>query len=191
MRPPILIIFPLALAAGLAAGATAAGATAAAADGAGPPPAARHGGTLTTTPAHTFETVMAADGVRVFLLTDEAAPAMVEKAAGTAVLKLPGGRSLEVALVRREPAAGESATYFCPMHAEVVQDEPGTCEPCGGMTLFEQDFLFGAADLKGLDLAGIGVMIRLSGLRGPEKEATFSPAFPTPDTKAAAMQSGT
>ena len=47
----------------------------------------------------------------------------------------------------RAPAADGPGIYFCPMHAEVVQKTPGKCEPCGGMVLFHQDELFGAADL--------------------------------------------
>ncbi|HOX26904.1 MAG TPA: heavy metal-binding domain-containing protein [Candidatus Krumholzibacteria bacterium] len=143
-----------------------------------------HGGTVTTTRAHAFETVLAADGLRVFLFTGELAPAMVEKARGTAHLALPGGRSVEVALAPREPAEGEAITYFCPMHAPIVQSEPGECKICGGMVLYEQDYLFAAVDLAGVDPAAVKAMVRITGLRGAEKEATFSPAFPTPARKA-------
>jgi FtsP/CotA-like multicopper oxidase with cupredoxin domain len=30
-----------------------------------------------------------------------------------------------------EPASGETVIYACPMHSEVVRDEPGTCPKCG------------------------------------------------------------
>jgi hypothetical protein len=149
-----------------------------------------HGGAVTATKAHAFETLVTPQGVRVFLYTDELAPAMVEKATGTAKLALPDGRTLEVPLKAHQPAAGEPISYFCPMHAEVVRDAPGKCELCGGMVLFVQDHLFGAADLGGVDLAGVSALIRVSGLRGVEKEATFTPAFPTPDGKAAAVRAG-
>ena len=149
-----------------------------------------HGGAVTATKAHAFETLITPQGVRVFLYTDELAPAMAEKATGTAKLALPDGRTLEVPLKTRQPAAGEPTSYFCPMHAEVVRDAPGKCEPCGGMVLFVQDHLFGAADLGDVDLAGVSALIRVSGLRGVEKEATFTPAFPTPDGKAAAVRTG-
>jgi len=143
-----------------------------------------HGGVVTATRTHVFETVLAADGVHIYLFTDEKAPAMVERATGTAHLSLPDGRTVEVALTARKPAEGAAAVYFCPMHTEVVQDHPGECNLCGGMTLFTQDDLFGPADLAGVDLAKVQAMIRITGLRGPEKDATFSPAFSTPAEKA-------
>jgi hypothetical protein len=143
-----------------------------------------HGGVVSSTQSHAFETVVAMDGIRVYLYTDELAPAMVEKASGKAVLKLPGGKSVEVKLVREIPGTNEAAVYFCPMHAEVVQDAPGECEPCGGMKLFTQDRLFGKADLSNVPAQELSAMIRLSGLRGRVKEATFTPAFRTPERKA-------
>lgn len=33
----------------------------------------------------------------------------------------------------------KSFTYYCPMHPEVEQDQPGTCDKCGGMTLVLKD----------------------------------------------------
>ncbi len=149
-----------------------------------------HGGAVTATKAHAFETLITPQGVRVFLYTDESAPAMVEKATGTAKLALPDGRTLDVPLKTRQPAGGEPTAYFCPMHAEVVRDAPGKCELCGGMVLFVQDHLFGAADLGAVDPAAVTALIRVSGLRGAEKEATFTPAFSTPDEKAGAVQAG-
>jgi hypothetical protein len=149
-----------------------------------------HGGVVTTTKAHAFETLITPQGVRVFLYTDELAPAMIEKATGTAKVKLPDGRTLDVTLAAHEPVAGEPTVYFCPMHASVVRDAPGTCELCGGMTLYRQDNLFGAVDLAGVDLTKVSATIRVTGLRGSEKEATFSPAFSTPDEKAGAAKTG-
>ena len=83
------------------------------------------GGVVTTTKAHAFETLLTPQGVRVFLYTDELAPANVEKATGTAKLKLPDGRTLDLVLTAREPAAGEPTSYFCPMHPSVVRDGAG------------------------------------------------------------------
>ena len=157
---------------------------------AAPVTAPLHGGVVSTTKAHAFETLITAQGVRVFLYTDELAPAMVEKAAGTATLALPGGRTLELPLKARQPAAGEPTSYFCPMHAEVVRDAPGKCELCGGMTLFVQDHLFGAADLAGVDPAAVSALIRVTGLRGGEKEASFAPAFSQPEEKAGPARAG-
>ena len=149
-----------------------------------------YGGALSTTQAHVFETVVSADGIRVYLYTDELAPAMVEKATGTAVLKLPGGRSVEVKLVTQKPADEKTGVFFCPMHPEVVQDRPGECEPCRGMILYHQDALFGKADLAGVKPEELSATIRVKGLRGREKEVTFAPAFRTPERKAGNETSG-
>jgi len=155
-----------------------------------PTKAPLHGGVVTTTEAHAFETLLTPQGVRVFFYTDELAPAYVEKATGTAKLKLPDGRTLDLVLKTREPAAGEPTSYFCPMHPPVVRMAPGKCELCGGMVLYVQDHLFGAADLSGVDLGKVSAMIRVIGMRGGEKEATFAPAFSTPDKKAGAATTG-
>ena len=40
----------------------------------------------------------------------------------------------------RPPSDGKAKTvYWCPMHTEVVQDTPGTCEKCGGMVLEKKE----------------------------------------------------
>ncbi len=149
-----------------------------------------HGGAVIEAGAHVFETALARDGVHVWFYTDERAPAMAGRAAGAATLKLPDGQVREVPLVLRAAPADGPGTYFCPMHAEVVQTRPGTCEPCGGMILFHQDELFGAIDLAGLDPGAVTAQVRLTGLKGPQKEATFSSVFPRPDGKAAAPATG-
>ncbi len=143
-----------------------------------------HGGVLNSTKGHVFETVLAADGIHVYLYTEAKAPELVEKAKGTAMLKLPGGKSLEVKLAPREPAEGERTAYFCPMHPEVVQMTPGECEPCNGMILYKQDRLFGAANLAGVKAEQVTAMVRLTGLSGRVKDATFTPAFRAPERKA-------
>lgn len=149
-----------------------------------------HGGTVTTAATHVFETLVAADGLHVWLYTDESAPAMVGRAGGTATLKLPDGSTRDLTLAVKAPVKDAPGVYFCPMHAEVVQKTPGQCEPCGGMVLFQQDELFGASDLKGIDPAGVTAQLRLTGLKGQPKEASFSPAFPGPDGKAGAKAKG-
>jgi hypothetical protein len=149
-----------------------------------------HGGGVTEAESHVFETSLTREGLHVWFHTEERAPAMVGRASGTATLKLPNGQVREVALTLRVPAADGPGVYFCPMHAEVVQKTPGRCEPCGGMVLFHQDELFGTADLAGVDLAGVTAQVRVTGLKGRRKEATFSPAFPLPDVKAAPQTTG-
>ena len=149
-----------------------------------------HGGTVAESNGHVFESLLAADGLHVWLFTDESAPAMAGSAAGTASLKLPDGKVREVTLARRDAPVAGQGVFFCPMHAEVVRTAPGQCEPCGGMKLFHQDELFGASDLKGIDLAAVAAQVRVTGLKGKQKEASFSPAFPQPDGKAAPHAQG-
>lgn len=149
-----------------------------------------HGGVVTASGSQVFESTLAADGLHVWFFTDERAPAMVGRAGGTATLKLPDGTVRDVTLALRAPAAGAAGVYFCPMHAEVVRKAPGKCEPCGGMVLFHQDELYGAMDLKGVDLSAVTAQVRLTGLKGANKEASFSPAFPLPDGKAAPKAAG-
>jgi outer membrane protein TolC len=129
-----------------------------------------------------FETVLAPDGVRLYLMTDNLTPAMIERARGTATLSLGDGRVLHLPLVKQDPRPGERATYFCPMHPEVVQPDSGKCQPCGGMILYAQDYLFGAANLG--TPAGIRVLIQVTGLGDLAGDAIFAPAFPTPEPKA-------
>lgn len=173
---PVLFVLALALSAGSA--------------GAGTLVAPLHGGAVTESSGHVFESVLAADGLHVWLYTDESAPAMAGAVAGTASLKLPDGNAREITLARRDAPVADQGVFFCPMHAEVVRTAPGQCEPCGGMKLFHQDELFGASDLKGFDLAAVAAQVRVTGLKGKLKEASFSPAFPLPDGKAAPHAQG-
>jgi hypothetical protein len=149
-----------------------------------------HGGVVTEVEGHVFETLIDREGLHVWFHTDELAPAMVGRAGGTASLKLPDGQVREVTLTAREPAADDRGVFFCPMHPEVVQGTPGKCEPCGGMILFHQDELLGAVDLSGIDARAVTAQVRLTGLKGRHKEATFSPAFPAPDGKAGRNDTG-
>lgn len=148
-----------------------------------PTTAPLHGGVVARTGTDVFETLITPQGVRVFVYTDELGPANVGKAIGTARLKLPDGRTLDLSLTRREPAGEEPKSYFCPMHPQVVRREPGKCELCGGMILYVQDHLFGPADLAGIDPGGIAATIRVTGLGGGVAVATFMPAFSTPEKK--------
>jgi hypothetical protein len=51
-----------------------------------------HGGAVTETEAHVFEAAIARDGIHVWFHTDERAPAMIGRAAGSATLRLPDGK---------------------------------------------------------------------------------------------------
>jgi hypothetical protein len=152
--------------------------------------AARHGGVMTLTKAHAFETVLAPHGIRVYIDTEEQTPAMVEKATGVATITLADGKTTTVKLVAEAPGGNEPATYFCPMHAEVIQDKPGECTLCGGMKLFKQDRLHGQVDLSKIKPEELKLSVKVSGMRGTEKEVTFSPAFRAPDRKAEGTKSG-
>lgn len=149
-----------------------------------------YGGAVSKTKSHIFETQLMPDGVRIWFYSDQAAPANVEKAGGTAKLKLPDGRNLELALKRGQPTAKETGIYFCPMHANVVERKPGECALCGGMKLYTQDYLFGGADLAGIAPDSIAAEIRVTGLPGGEKDVTFAPIFPKQGGNAANRQAG-
>jgi hypothetical protein len=139
-----------------------------------PRPGELHGGALVSTPAGNFETVFAADGIRIYLYTSEKTPAMVEGQTGSVVLKIAGGANEEVRLTAEAPAEKEPGVYFCPMHSQVVQMTPGQCKLCGGMTLYEQNRLFGKADLSKVKPGAVTAEIKIRGLQGKLKEASFS-----------------
>jgi hypothetical protein len=142
------------------------------------------------TKQHHFETVFAADGVRVYAYTHEQAPMMIEKAKGTISLVTKEGTKKDVALARAAPVEGESAVYFCPMHPAVVHKEPGVCTLCGGMKLYQQDCLFGKVDLSKVEPGSMKAIVRVTDLEGTEKEVTFAASFPTPEVPGGKEPSG-
>lgn len=196
MKPTIRLFTPASRSAAVAAAFLLAASTVAPAAGiaATADPAAitapLHGGAVTKTAAGLFETALAADGVRVWFYSAKGSPMGVEKAGGKASLKLPDGRSLDLTLAARQPAKSEAAIYYCPMHAEVVQREPGKCKLCGGMNLYTQDYLFAAADLAKVAPSAVTAQIRLTGLDGAQKEATFAPIFTAPPAGTAPQKTG-
>jgi hypothetical protein len=139
-----------------------------------PQPGELHGGKLIATPGGNFETVFAADGVRIYFYTAGKTPAMVEGQTGSVVLMIAGGARQEIPLVAEAPAEKEPGVYFCPMHTEVVQMTPGVCNLCGGMRLYEQNRLFGKADLSKAEAGSVTAEIRIRGLQGKMKEVRFS-----------------
>jgi hypothetical protein len=136
-----------------------------------------HGGAVAATAEHRFETVLAPQGIFVYVYGANGAPAMVHKASGTASLRFPDGATKEIALAAEAPAPGEPAAYFCPMHADVVRDAPGVCEACGGMKLYTQDRLAGRVDGAGLGAKGVEASIRIRGLASKEREVAFRQAL--------------
>ncbi len=140
-----------------------------------------HGGIMTSTKANLFETVIAADGIRIFRYGLDGAPRSIDEAGGTIEVKLPGGAKQKVDLERGVPAEGMQAIWFCPMHPEVVRDASGACPICG-MSLIAQDFLYapielelsGAAHGHGAEGREVEARIKLKGLGEPERKAQFS-----------------
>jgi hypothetical protein len=133
-----------------------------------------HGGRVTAAKEHHFETVFAADGLRVFLYNANQSPMMIKKVQGTATLVFENGAEVEIPLVRGEPKEGDPAVHFCPMHEEVVQRKTGLCTHCSGMKLFVQDYLYAKADLSKVKPDEIKASITIEGLKGKEKRVTFT-----------------
>jgi hypothetical protein len=138
---------------------------------------ALHGGQVTMTQSHHFETLFAADGIRIFTYSADQAPQMTEKAKGVVALKFKDAPAQEIALVLQQPQKGEQTVYFCPMHKDVVQMEPGICKQCGGMKLFAQDYLYAKADLSKVALGTLEAVVALEGLKAPEAKVTFTQPF--------------
>jgi len=136
-----------------------------------------HGGRVTMTQNHHFETLFSPDGIRIFTYSADQAPQMTEKAKGQVTLKFKDAPAQELAFVVQQPQKGEQTVYFCPMHKDVVQMEPGVCKQCGGMKLFAQDYLFAKADLSKVDPGTLEAIVSLEGLKAPEPKATFTQAF--------------
>ena len=138
----------------------------------------RHGGEVTMTKGHHFEAVWVPEGLRIYIYGENQAPLDVEKAAGTVTFRFKDGTSKDVALVKETPVDGEVPTvYFCPMHPDVVQMQPGTCPKCGGMKLFTQDRLTAKVDLSHVAADSMKAVVKIAGLAGPLKTVTFTQAF--------------
>ncbi len=136
-----------------------------------------HRGQVTMTEKHHFETVFTVDGIRVYGYTGQQGPQRFGKATGTATLKFKDGTQKVVALAGMEPDGKEKTAYFCPMHPEATQFEPGVCQKCGGMKLMVQNSLFGRVDLLQVKPGDLKVTVKLDGLDGDERTATFTETF--------------
>lgn len=139
---------------------------------------APHGGQLTVTKSHEFETLYAADGIRVYMYSSDLSPEMAAQGGGKLTLKLADGSIRELPLVAQKPKEGEKTLYFCPMHKDVVQTNPGVCTQCGGMKLYAQDHLYARTDLSGVAPETVQAFISIAGLKGSEPKATFTVTFP-------------
>jgi Heavy metal binding domain len=136
-----------------------------------------HGGSAAEIDGWYIETVFTADGVRIYLYSADQAPQMMRKANGSLKMVSEGGTNREVPLVLNAPEADKTVVHFCPMHPEVVQMEGGTCDLCGGMVLFKQDYLYGSVDLSKAAPGSFSVQVDLSGLNGKNSDASFAVPF--------------
>ena len=132
-----------------------------------------HGGQVSTSRLHCFETLFDPRGIRVFLYSADFNPMPVGQARGTVRFEFRDGSTTEVPLLPQKPREGEAAVYYCSMHPEVVQREPGTCPKCS-MNLITQYSLAGAADLAKGRHGGMKAVISVRGLPGDEPAATFT-----------------
>jgi hypothetical protein len=132
-----------------------------------------HGGRVSTTRQHCFETVFDPEGVRVFLYAADQNPMPVGKARGTVRFEFKDGSTTEVPLLPEKPKEGEPAVYYCSMHPDVVQKEPGSCPKCG-MNLIPQYSLAAKADLAKAKQGDVKAVITVRGLPGEEPSATFT-----------------
>lgn len=148
------------------------------------------GGILTQSGEHQFETVFAPDGIRVYLNSPGGHPEIFESASGVATLEFPGGQAVAIPLVPGAPGRSESATYFCPMHKNVVRAAPGVCDACGGMKLVVQNRLFGAVDLSKITPGTIAAQIQISGLDGPKSKTSYSMKTEAPKVSETETKSG-
>jgi hypothetical protein len=137
------------------------------------PMTAMHGGTVTQVDDLVFETVLGADGVRVYAYGADGVPVDVESASGAAKLTLADGESRDIELASRAPADGEPALYYCPMHPGMTQHEPGQCEACGGMTLFQQNLLFGSMMLPESTSGPVETQVRVDDLPATDETVTY------------------
>jgi hypothetical protein len=108
------------------------------------------------------------------MYTGGQAPMMIQKAEGNVTLKFKDGSEKELPLKATEPGKNEETVYFCPMHADVVQMEPGECGKCGGMTLFKQNYMHAAYDLSDVEPGTMKAVVHMKGMKGDESEATFT-----------------
>lgn len=146
-----------------------------------------HGGQVSMTKQHHFETVFAPDGISIYIYTDIQAPATAEGTNGAVTLIFKDGKKKAVPLRPEPPVVGKTV-YYCPMHSEVVQMEPGSCSLCGGMKLFTQDRLLAKVDLSKVEPGTLTAAFSVGGLGGSEPQASFTvhngkPAAPPAEAK--------
>ena len=144
-----------------------------------PTPGALHGGIVFKTEDHLFETVYDPKDIRVYAYTLAKEPIVLGDVRGTVRVEFKHGMAKVVDMLLGDPDTGEPATYFCPMHPEVVQDKPGECSKCG-LTLKLQNRLLARADFSKVEPDSMRMTFRISGLDGKEPEATYTDIYMPP-----------
>ncbi len=132
-----------------------------------------HGGQVSMTKFHHFETVFAPDGIRVYIYTEQQSPMVADGVKGNVTMTFKDGKKKGVPLDVEAPAEGEKTVYFCPMHSDVVQMEPGVCPKCGGMKLFTQDRLYAKVDLSKVEPGTLEAAFNITDLGDPEPQVRF------------------
>ena len=136
-----------------------------------------HGGMVTMTKDHHFETVFGEDGMRIYMYTGQQVPARFAQVTGTALLKFKDGRTEQVPLTVQKPLEGDEVAYFCPGHPQATQMHPGVCDTCGGMPLQAQNYLLGKVDLAGVQPGSVKAVVDIRGLGGEEPAVTFTETY--------------
>ena len=136
----------------------------------------RHHGQVAMTEGHHFETVFTPQGMAVYIYNEQQEPELVRKAEGTVDLKFENGPSRTLKLQEADADPDTPTVYFCPMDPDVVQMEPGVCPKCG-MKLYAQNRLVAMTDLSGVKPGTMKAVVKLHGLKGDEKETTFTETF--------------
>ncbi len=136
-----------------------------------------HGGAMMTVGDRSFETVATPDGVCVYAYAANGAPMRLDKAAGSVTVRFADGTVRKAALEPKDAVQGEPTAYFCPMHPDATQFEPGTCAQCGGMKLMPQDAMFGAMNMSDAT-GGMRAEVALSHVPGEKADVTYTAMVP-------------
>lgn len=135
-----------------------------------------HGGQVTMTKAHHFETVFGEDGIRVYRYSGAQKPELIGGAKGEMTLKFKDGSSRKVPLVAQATDAQAGDVFFCTMHPDQIKREPGPCPVCG-MKLVAQGHLLASVDLRKVEPGAMKAAIAISGLGGDEPEVAFTETY--------------
>jgi hypothetical protein len=131
-----------------------------------------HGGMMMKAGDREFETVATPEGICVYGYDTNGTPMRLDKASGTVTVHMADGTSREADLKPQDTVAGEPTAYFCPVHPDATQLEPGICRQCGGMKLTAQDVMFGAMNMWGV-AGALRAEVALKDVPGEKEPVTF------------------